>query len=130
MRKKARKRFQPNKNTEKSIELECIPSLHIMQSRCYWNNAPAVKKTRHETWKCMQHVLSPRQQAKAESTRVDCKELKGLQMILPTTNKIMLLFYVFESQIAQVSSDVSLFRRFVLFSRVWETRTATEKNSK
>lgn len=43
MRKKARKRFQPNKNTEKSIELECIPLLHIMQSRCYWNNAPAVK---------------------------------------------------------------------------------------
>lgn len=130
MRKKGKKEILANKNTEKSIELECIPSLHIMQSRCYWNNAPAVK-TRHETWKCMQHVLSPRQQAKAESTRIDCEELKGLQMILPTTNKIMLLFYVFESQIAQTSPGVSLFRRFVLFSRSPKRlRTATEKNSK
>lgn len=47
MRKKPRKQ-----NTEKSIELECIPSLHIMQSRSLLLKSAPAEKTRHKTWKC------------------------------------------------------------------------------
>lgn len=107
VRSPERGKTSTNKNTEKSIELEVAFLAYAIAF------VAIEKAARNMKWNAWSMCFSRRrQQPKAESERIDFKNLKGfVQMMLRATNKIMVLFYVFESRIAQKRKHKTSSRR-------------------